>query len=44
MLKKRKEVLKMKWSEVRAKYPNKFIKFAVLDSHIEGDVEIVDAV
>lgn len=34
----------MKWSEVKAKYPNKFIKFEVLDSHIDGDVEIVDTI
>lgn len=32
----------MKWSDVRSMYPNKFIKFEILESHIEDDIEVVD--
>ncbi|MGL5712985.1 MAG: hypothetical protein ACRCXT_17610 [Paraclostridium sp.] len=32
----------MKWNEVRDMYPNTFIKFEVIESHIENDKEIVD--
>ncbi|MEG2740469.1 hypothetical protein [Clostridium sp.] len=32
----------MKWNEVRKMYPNTFIKFEVVESHIENDKEIVD--
>jgi hypothetical protein len=34
----------MKWQEVRELYPNKFIKFEVLESRIIGDKEYVDDV
>ena len=32
----------MKWNEVRSIYPNQFVKFEVLKSHIEDDKEFVD--
>ena len=32
----------MKWSEARKLYPNKFLKFEVLKSHVEEDKEFVD--
>ncbi len=32
----------MKWEEIRKKYPNRFIRFKVLESHKEGDLEIAD--
>lgn len=34
----------MKWNEVRNMYPNTFIKFEVVESHIEKDKEIVDEI
>lgn len=34
----------MKWSEVRSMYPDSFVKFQVVDSHIENDKEIVDEI
>jgi hypothetical protein len=34
----------MKWEEVRQSYPNAFVKFEVIESHIEEDKEIVDEV
>ena len=32
----------MKWNEVRSIYPNQFVKFEVLKSHIEENNEFVD--
>lgn len=32
----------MKWEEVRDLYPNQFVKFQVLKSHVEDDIEYVD--
>ncbi|MFZ3132178.1 MAG: hypothetical protein WA125_14065 [Desulfosporosinus sp.] len=34
----------MKWNEVRNIYPNQFVKFEVLKSHIENDKEYVDEI
>lgn len=34
----------MKWNEVRNIYPNQFVKFEVLKSHIEEDEEFVDEI
>ncbi len=34
----------MKWSEVRNLYPNQFVKFEVLKSHIEENREFVDEI
>jgi len=34
----------MKWNEVRNIYPNQFVKFEVLNSHIEEDKEFVDEI
>lgn len=34
----------MKWNEVRNFYPNQFVKFEVLKSHIENDKEYVDEI
>ena len=34
----------MKWEEVRNQYPNSFVKFEVVESHVENDKEIVDEV
>ena len=34
----------MRWDEVRKLYPNTFIKFETVESHIEDDKEIVDEV
>lgn len=34
----------MTWQEVRRLYPNQFVKFEIVESHIEGDKEYVDAV
>lgn len=34
----------MKWKEVRKQYPNTFVKFKVVESHIEENKEIVDEV
>jgi len=34
----------MKWDEVRNIYPNQFVKFEVLKSHIEDDKEYVDEI
>lgn len=36
------KVIYMKWSEVRSIYPNQFVKFEVLESHIEDNKEFVD--
>ena len=32
----------MKWKEVRELYPNQFVKFEILESHIEENKEYVD--
>ena len=34
----------MKWSEVRKLYPNQFVKFEILESHIQDNKEYVDDV
>ncbi|QXE20702.1 hypothetical protein [Clostridium sp. 001] len=34
----------MKWEDVRNQYPNTFVKFEIVESHIEEDKEIVDEV
>ncbi|SCL83892.1 hypothetical protein [Sporanaerobacter sp. PP17-6a] len=34
----------MTWKEVRKLYPNQFVKFKILKSHIEGNKEYVDEV
>lgn len=34
----------MKWQEVRVLYPNQFVKFQVMESHIEDDIEYVDEI
>jgi len=34
----------MKWQEARKLYPNQFIKFKVLKSCIDGNVEYVDEI
>ena len=37
-------VEKLRWNDVRAIYPNQFVKFEVLKSHTDADKEIVDDV
>lgn len=32
----------MKWNEVREKYPNKWVKLLILNSHQDNDKEYVD--
>ncbi|HHW48999.1 MAG TPA: hypothetical protein GXX14_10350 [Clostridiaceae bacterium] len=34
----------MKWKEVRKIYPNQFVKFKILKSHVEEDNEYIDEV
>lgn len=34
----------MTWQEVRVLYPDQFVKFEILESHINGDKEFVDEV
>lgn len=34
----------MKWEEVRALYPDQFVKFEIVESHINEHKEIVDDV
>lgn len=34
----------MKWQEVRELYPNKFVKFEILESRVIGNKEYVDDV
>ncbi len=34
----------MTWQEVRALYPDQFVKFEIIESHIEGNKEFVDDV
>lgn len=37
-------VIFMKWDEVRKIYPNTFVKFKAIESHVEENKEIVDEV
>ncbi|MDQ2086328.1 hypothetical protein RBH29_07780 [Herbivorax sp. ANBcel31] len=32
----------MKWEDLREKYPNKWLKLKILQSHVEGNKEIID--
>lgn len=34
----------MKWQEARELYPNQFVKFKVLKSYIDGNIEYVDEI
>lgn len=34
----------MKWQELRSLYPDQFVKFEIVESHIEKDKEYVDEV
>ena len=34
----------MKWKEVRELYPEQFVKFEIVESHIQEDKEFVDEV
>ena len=34
----------MKWSEVRELYPNQFVKFEIVESHVSGNKQYVDEV
>lgn len=34
----------MKWDEVRALYPDRFVKFEILESHVADNKEYVDDV
>ena len=34
----------MKWEEVRKAYPNKWVKFQILKSHIENDTKYIDEI
>lgn len=34
----------MTWAEVRKFYPDQFVKFEIIESHIEGNKEIVDEI
>lgn len=34
----------MKWEEIRNLYPNQFVKFEILESHIIEDKEFVDEI
>ncbi len=34
----------MEWKEVRKLYPNQFVKFEIIESHIVGEKEFVDEV
>ena len=34
----------MTWQEVRRLYPDQFVKFEIIESHVEGDKEFVDEV
>lgn len=34
----------MKWKEVRELYPDKFVKFEIVESHIEDNKEFIDEV
>jgi hypothetical protein len=37
-------MLLMTWQEVRALYPDQFVKFEIIESHINDDKEYVDEV
>lgn len=37
-----KEVLNMKWEEVRTIYPNQFVKLQILDYHMVDNIKVVD--
>ncbi len=34
----------MKWQEVRELYPEQFVKFEIVESHIQDDKEFIDEV
>lgn len=34
----------MKWEEVRKLYPNQFVKFEIVESHIEDGREFIDEI
>lgn len=34
----------MTWQEVRNLYPDQFVMFEIIESHIEGDKELVDEI
>ncbi|MPM81970.1 hypothetical protein SDC9_129028 [bioreactor metagenome] len=34
----------MKWEEVRRLYPNQFVKFEIVESHIEDGKEFIDEI
>lgn len=34
----------MKWEEVRRLYPNQFVKFEIVESHIEDGREFIDEI
>jgi hypothetical protein len=34
----------MKWEEVRKMYPEQFVKFEIVNSHIIGDKEFIDEI
>lgn len=34
----------MKWQEVRELYPEQFVKFEIVESHIQNDKEFIDEV
>ena len=34
----------MTWQEVRNLYPNRFVKFEIVESHVEGGKEFVDEI
>lgn len=44
IIKKTKEMLIVTWNEVRKLYPDQFVKFEIVESHIEGDKEYVDEI
>ena len=37
-------MISVKWKEIRGIYPNQFVKFEVLKSHIEEDREYIDEI
>lgn len=39
-----KGVVLLKWEEIRKLYPDQFVKFEVIESHIKDDKEYVDEV
>lgn len=34
----------MKWEEVRNIYPNQFVKFEILKSHVDNETEYIDEI